>query len=622
MKITGGVYFRNSGKTKGDFSKLGFNALCDVQYHLDNVAFYSKAEATPPSDKAIFTLPESELVLIGDLDLKYAPLLKEKLGINNTVQDIADGELILKAYQHWYKDCVKHLNGGFAFAIWDNKKQEIFCARDHMGINPFYYYFDNGIFLFSNKLYDLSLFSVTDELDEKWLTDFFIGVRPRNNTSTVYKKVKSLLPAHYLSVSKDNYSENRYWELNDISGLTFKNINEAAEGVRWHIENAVKEQIGNITDVGIELSGGIDSSGIAAMAQNFLKEKNKEVIALTNALPINIVFDDGFTDEWKPASQVAKYIGISEHYRISDAKSIFSLLEKATRILGFPANGIYPILQQNLYSIAQEKNVKLLFSGFGGNELVSEDGNSRYITELIKKNKIKKLYEHFRMVENNMVISGAKLFYHYWRYFSKTEYKELIKLIENNWSNQIFSSLILNNPTLKRTLLENLLYPYQTLRERSLARINAGVTTTRIEKTCHIANFYGLKYCYPLLDIPLMEYYFSIPDQWKASNKMGRSLFRMALKDLLPVNILKQPKVLLNTTPTPYSKILFEKEFHNIKDYCLSLPSHHLAFSFVDRNKILKLKYSKHDNNSFYRNLNCVMAVGIFMEQQKPNRQV
>ena len=127
-------------------------------------------------------------------------------------QAAPDPELILHAYAAWQEACVQHLRGDFAFAIWDARRKKLFCARDHFGVKPFYYAALGSAFLFGNTLDCMRLHpDVSEELNDSAIADFLLFGLNCDETTTTFRDIRRLPPAHFLSVSVEGLRTGRYW---------------------------------------------------------------------------------------------------------------------------------------------------------------------------------------------------------------------------------------------------------------------------------------------------------------------------------------------------------------------------------------------------------------------------
>ena len=179
-----------------------------------------------------------------------------------------DGELVLAAYAAWGEACVQELRGDFAFAIWDASKRSLFCARDHFGIKPFYYADLGNLFLFSNTLSCLQRHpAVSGELNDAAIGDFLLFGLNYDQGTTTFRDVRRLPPAHTLSVSAKGLRAERYWFPPIDGRIRHRRPEEYVEHFRTLMQAAVADRA-RTKRVGILLSGGLDSSSIAATARD------------------------------------------------------------------------------------------------------------------------------------------------------------------------------------------------------------------------------------------------------------------------------------------------------------------------------------------------------------------
>jgi asparagine synthase (glutamine-hydrolysing) len=178
-----------------------------------------------------------------------------------------DSELLLHAYAAWGTPCVERLRGDFSFVIWDARSKQLFCARDHFGIKPFYYSQKGDLFVFSNTLNCVRLHpEVATELNEVAIGDFLMFGVNYDNATTSFRDIQRLPPAHSLSISPEGVKIRRYWKLPTDGRIRYPKPEEYVENFRALLEAAVGDRL-RINRVGLLLSGGLDSSSVAAVAK-------------------------------------------------------------------------------------------------------------------------------------------------------------------------------------------------------------------------------------------------------------------------------------------------------------------------------------------------------------------
>jgi asparagine synthase (glutamine-hydrolysing) len=227
---------------------------------------------------------------------------------------VVNDSLILSAYKKWGEDCVKHLFGDFAFAIWDDREQRYFCARDHFGVKPFYYTYIDNTFAFSSSLNELRLDPrVSNTLNEIAIGDYLLFGVNQDLSTTIFKDIHRLPPGHTLTVANGSITKRRYWTPEPSTEIRFRDPESYVERFSELLSLAVSDRVGD-ERVAISMSGGLDSTSLAAVARNL----NKEVHAFT------VVYDDLIPDEERHYSTVAAdHLGIPITHLAADRYSLF-----------------------------------------------------------------------------------------------------------------------------------------------------------------------------------------------------------------------------------------------------------------------------------------------------------
>ena len=194
---------------------------------------------------------------------------------------VPDSSLILYAYHRWGETCVDHLLGDFAFAIWDAHKHHLFCARDHMGVKPFYYYSTDGLFAFASEI--KALFCVPGiprNTNEKTLAFRLAEIDP-DPAATSYLQIHRLPAAHAMTVSLSGLRIYPYWSLDPRHEIHFETDEEYENAFRTLFIDAVRCRMRSSHPLGSELSGGLDSSSVVCVARHLLRQENRDHKALS-----------------------------------------------------------------------------------------------------------------------------------------------------------------------------------------------------------------------------------------------------------------------------------------------------------------------------------------------------
>lgn len=274
----------------------------------------------------------------------------KKLNFNFKTQ--SDTEVILYAYIVWKEKCLNKFNGMFSFAIYDNKKENIFIARDRIGIKPLYYFKKNSQFIFCSEINPIVNLVNKNNLstDYSSIIDYFTYLFVPEE-KTLYKEIKKLLPGHYLNFNNNSIKIEKYWDINPGFGEE-SNVDNVVDNLEELIEDSVRMRLVSDVPVGSFLSGGIDSSLITHYA-----EKNHSNI---NTFYADF---DGSTDNDIFISDLLK----TNHHR---EKPNFDSVNNLD-LMSHYGDLFYDTSSVPYYHIAKiaRKNVTVCLSGDGGDEL-------------------------------------------------------------------------------------------------------------------------------------------------------------------------------------------------------------------------------------------------------------
>jgi asparagine synthase (glutamine-hydrolysing) len=277
----------------------------------------------------------------------------------------SDTEVILRAYREWGEDSVNRLRGMFHFAIWDEERQMLFCARDRFGIKPFYYTVVDGVFYFASEVKALLPFLPEIETDVEGLKDYLTFQFPLAG-KTLFKGVHELLPGHFLRVRNGAVETKRYWEV-----YFEPDFDHTAAYYETRVQELLAESIGfhlrSDVPVGSYLSGGLDSSIVASLAST---EHGPGLLGFTGrfAMP-------GY-DESRYARDVAADRDFELHEIAIGPEDFVANIADVVYHLDFPVAGPGSFPQYLVSKLAAEHR-KVVLGGQGGDEIFG--GYVRYL---------------------------------------------------------------------------------------------------------------------------------------------------------------------------------------------------------------------------------------------------
>jgi asparagine synthase (glutamine-hydrolysing) len=213
---------------------------------------------------------DGQLWITADARIDCREELEKKLeqqGRGAAGRTLTHSDLILRAYAVWGADCVQHLRGDFAFAIWDARKEMLFCARDHFGVKPFYYSDLGERFLFSNTLDCLRQHpDVSDDLNDAAIGDFLLFGLNCDAATTTFRDIRRMPAAHAMTVNSEGLRMQRYWSAPTEGRIRYRRAQDYVEHFQILLQAAVADRT-RVDRAGILLSGGLDSATIAATAR-------------------------------------------------------------------------------------------------------------------------------------------------------------------------------------------------------------------------------------------------------------------------------------------------------------------------------------------------------------------
>ncbi len=525
------------------------NSWSDGPVALGHLMLYNTPESLSELLPRYF--PEEQLTITADARIDNRDELFTKLPLTaNEQRQISDSELIVKAYQKYKEACVEHLIGDFAFAIWDIRSQKLFCARDHLGIRPLFYYHHNGIFLFSSeKKAILAVPEVDKTINKQFFVNQIHHTPEQEIDTTLYKYIQRLAPAHTLvvNVTDGSVAIRQYWELNAFAEAPEASLDYFCEGILNRFEEAVKCRSRSAFTIASELSGGLDSSAITGAMAKFCREAGTRFETISNTLP------PGVSSKWlllkdekKHFEQVISFNAIEHANYVTENPFLKSLDE----IDFFLEVNDGPEMWNPLFMVgskkkAAERGIRTILSGFGGDQVVSSLHKYAYLSHLDEK----KYLDYFRDVKRSGNIwNGIRPFvpfkvYQWFRdhlyWFGSTHKKRA----------EFYRQINIPAPYRKSFRRLNIHYkPYveqfKSYRHFEKYRVCEPGVSLRAESENRYGYYFKHDCRYPLLDIRLLQFYISIPNKFKFHHEMNRFLFRRAVKKYLPPGIYnRQDKI-------------------------------------------------------------------------------
>lgn len=458
--------------------------------------------------------------------------LAASLGIDPwRLTETSDSRLILLAFKKWGKNCVDHLDGEYAFAIWNKISRSFFAATDHIGFRIFYYCDTPEDFIFCSEIKGiLPVKKFPNYFNDESLLEYYF--RKSDPSRTFCKGIFALCGGNALSLEGNFLTISKYWDPKPRRKFHFKNDCEWNECLRELLFKAVEKRLNSDVPVGILLSGGLDSTGIACILSNLLMKKNKSLYAFSSVLPMN---HQGIeSDERNYIEMVGKYCPNLIQTWIDGAglRPLAGVEEAFDSDEQFPNNFFY--MDRALLKAAEKEKIRILFTGYGGDHWVSWKGSSVIflLAKIGESGEAWGLVNKFSQNEGSSVFRVLKDLY-----FAQTNiYRRLQRFRHrNSFDWQVYTTLRddftahYKNPLDCNLELDN--------SKRMLKIINSGKEGRILSSFYNRNGFFGMDSATPLLDRALIEFLMDVPLQIFVQGGYRRSFFRHALDGLMPSKI-------------------------------------------------------------------------------------
>lgn len=478
---------------------------------------------------------DERLWITADVRLDNRDELRTRLQVHgqHPAPQATDPLLLLHAYRAWGERCVDYLLGDFAFLLWDQPRQRLFCARDHLGVKPLYYATSPDALLFSNTLACLRLHaSVSNTLHEPAIGDYLLFGHNQARDTTIFTDIRGLPPAHTMTWEDGRWSSRRYWQLAEAIGhIRYRQEDDYVAAFRERLDAAVQDRV-RTNAVGVAMSGGLDSTALAAMSCKGAKAGASAV----NVQAYTIVYKDLIPDTELPYAQAAaRALQIPQH-----------LLEADT----------YPLLAGDVAAVPQPDNLALLpnghillrcaaaqsrvlLNGHGGDEIFAPA--SQYLLSLVRQGK---LLQALREGLAAWRVHGACPL-GLRRAWGRRRYKQAFLASYPPWLNDDFAQRCHLRQRWQE-YIEGLTTPQHPVRPESSMLLGRAVWSAIFSGHDPGVTRVPIEVRYPFLDLRVLSFALSIPPfVWC----IRKHLLRQAMRGILPPLVVQRSKQGLRIDP-------------------------------------------------------------------------
>jgi len=463
--------------------------------------------------------PEGRFSLVYNGEIYNYKELRSELK-DYSFQGTGDTEVVLASYLKWGRECVSHFIGMFAFAIWDKEERSLFCARDRLGIKPFYYTWFDASFVFASEIKPILAVGVNASPNMSTWADYLCLGYSDHNRATFFENIVCLPPGHHLYFCDNKLTIKEYWSLPEIVADDLESSSRTTFEAELNriLKDSVRLRLRSDVPIGVNLSSGLDSGSLFSLI-------DETVLDQENICSFTGCFDEPAYDEGQLATSLSstkKWNHVLQTFMVKDAWSTF---EDLTLIQEAPFGGVASALRYKVAEKAKELDVKVVLQAEGVDELFAGyayyepyhclDLFDRYGLAEVKRQvpeprfqSVVRQMQGIRTGRDNVYQDGTE-------YLKTTCVRG--EFIPDNYSPpefiRPFDSYLAN-----RT--------YQDLKYTKLPRVLR--INDKLSMACSI------EYREPFLDHRLVEFAFTLPNKQKIDGDRTKCLLREVMKGRLP----------------------------------------------------------------------------------------
>jgi asparagine synthase (glutamine-hydrolysing) len=444
-----------------------------------------------------------------------------------------DAELVLRAYECWGPECPALIIGDFSFAIWDNRRRQLFCARDVCGNRPFVYQWNGRRLIFSSELHALFEDPATPRKVNEGMVAEYLAARITHKEEALYKDVLRLPPAHYLLVKNGQITKRRYWDIDSAKEIRYRTDAEYAEHFSHVFKEAVRCCLRSHGPVGAYLSGGLDSSSVVSMIQTIYEEGGSEDRGFET---FSMVYPGLPCDESRYIRTVVDRWNLRANCELPQEPSFDGLRMQSSfykDICDYP-NGTQA---DPIRALARAKGFRVLLTGDWGDERLG--GSLYYLADFVRHRKPIALYREMRK-QGISLVSGrglstlghfalAPLFPDAVRRIIRPAKRMLAPPRTLAWIDDAFAKRM----NLEQRLTTNSGRPVCSSKTWLRMQLEDGGQVHGTEMEDRASARFGMEQRHPFTDRRMIELSFGLPENQRL-RKYQKFVLRNAMQGLLP----------------------------------------------------------------------------------------
>jgi len=495
---------------------------------------------TPESfhERFPLTAPDGRLTLTADARIDNRDELIPQLAHDGRPRaEITDSDLILLAYQKWGEKCPDRLIGDFAFAIWDSSERKVFCARDAMGVRPFFYSHSGNTFVFGSSVEALlAAPGVPRDLNEMRVAHYFDGCLD-DQTATFYRGILRLPGGHALAVDRAGCRVRTWWELDEGREIQMHSDEEYAEAFLSRFSEAVRSRLRSAFPVASMLSGGLDSSSVACVARGILQTENRAPLHTYSSVFPERGERFPSIDERKFQNAVTDRGGLLHHPIESDH---LNPLHEGLWLHAEPNFSFNSYLDKAVFSAARGHGVRTVLTGYDGDTVVCH-GTGLFNHLLCRGRFVRLLRESMLFSRAIRTPAWRVLWYHALRpsipewILARLHHRTQPGLMSRSLLTDDFRlRLDLDSPSVDAVAKDSASRSFRALHKEGIL---SGAMRGLSDVITPLAYDAAIEVAHPFFDRRVIEFCLAIPAEQKLRDGQTRSILRRAMSEVLPSEI-------------------------------------------------------------------------------------
>ncbi|MGH9789105.1 MAG: asparagine synthase-related protein [Candidatus Acidiferrales bacterium] len=478
-------------------------------------------------------LCSNSLRVVADAALYNRDELRRALG--EVPAEASDAELIARAYTRWGTECPSRLEGDFAFAVWESKPGHLFCARDPLGIRPFFYRWDGKTLAWASEARALAADpAYAAAPDEPMVAEYVLGWSHFPDTSaSFYRDIRQLPGGHFLVVERGELRVQRYWDIEPTDEASRRrSFEENAEEFRALLERAVRQRLGGSERAAVQVSGGLDSTSVASLIEQFKLERNGRGPS-THYVSYYIPHARG--DERRFTQAFEEKFGASVDYvELADSQ----VLEDLDTL---PDLGENPFLDLAWKQTARQaahlraSGRRVVLTGLGGDNIFSDSGPG-YFLDLARTRGLLRAVQAYRQTYRYYGVSPGLLLGPTLRRLVPAGVKREVK----RWLGRELPAWVRPEFARRSGLLERVRQPlprrgFPTLtQEEDYRELTSGRVGLMLAYFDRVGAAYGFKFRHSYFDPALVRFTLLAPLEHKVRDGETKVLLRESMRGILP----------------------------------------------------------------------------------------